>query len=123
MTTRAEQRGDDWVVNGQKVWTSLAQYAHALRAAHPHRRPGPRTGITAFFVDMDTPGITVRPLETMHGVDEFCEVFFDDVVVPADRMLGEPGDGWRLAMDLLPVRALDLLLAAHRLPVLAVRRS
>ena len=51
---------------------------------------------------MDTPGITVRPLRTMHGVDEFCEVYFDDVVVPADRMLGKPGDGWRLAMDLLP---------------------
>ena len=51
---------------------------------------------------MDTPGITVRPLRTMHGVDEFAEVFFDDVVVPADRMLGKPGDGWRLAMDLLP---------------------
>ena len=51
---------------------------------------------------MDTPGITVRPLRTMHGVDEFCEVYFDDVVVPRDRMLGKPGDGWRLAMDLLP---------------------
>jgi alkylation response protein AidB-like acyl-CoA dehydrogenase len=51
---------------------------------------------------MDTPGITVRPLRTMHGVDEFAEVFFDDVVVPGDRMLGRPGDGWRLAADLLP---------------------
>jgi alkylation response protein AidB-like acyl-CoA dehydrogenase len=51
---------------------------------------------------MDTPGTTVRPLRTMHGVDEFAEVFFDDVVVPADRMLGQPGDGWQLAMDLLP---------------------
>ncbi|MCK9927517.1 acyl-CoA dehydrogenase, partial [Frankia sp. Mgl5] len=59
-------------------------------------------GITAFFVDMDTPGITVRPLRTMHGIDEFAEVFFDDVVVPGDRMLGKPGDGWQLAMDLLP---------------------
>ena len=58
--------------------------------------------ITAFFVDMDTPGHHVRPLRTMHGVDEFCEVYFDDVVVPADRMLGNPGDGWQLAMDLLP---------------------
>ena len=63
---------------------------------------GNHDGITAFFVDMDTPGITVRPLRTMHGVDEFCEVYFDDVVIPADRMLGKPGDGWQLAMDLLP---------------------
>jgi alkylation response protein AidB-like acyl-CoA dehydrogenase len=59
-------------------------------------------GITAFFLDMDSPGITVRPLRTMHGVDEFAEVYFDDVVVPGDRMLGQPGDGWRVAMDLLP---------------------
>ena len=59
-------------------------------------------GITALFVDMDTPGITVRPIETMHGVDEFCEVFFDDVLVPADRMLGDEGQGWAVAMDLLP---------------------
>jgi alkylation response protein AidB-like acyl-CoA dehydrogenase len=63
--------------------------------------PG-HAGITAFFVDMDTPGVTVRPLRTMHGVDEFCEVYFDDVVVPGDRMLGREGDGWQLAMDLLP---------------------
>jgi alkylation response protein AidB-like acyl-CoA dehydrogenase len=59
-------------------------------------------GITAFFVDLDTPGITIRPLRTMHGVDEFCEVYYDDVVIPTSRMLGQPGDGWRLAMDLLP---------------------
>src|SRR5262249_2474967 len=53
-------------------------------------------------VDLDTPGITIRPLRTMHGVDEFCEVYYDDVAIPASRMLGQPGDGWRLAMDLLP---------------------
>src|SRR4029453_5804957 len=59
-------------------------------------------GITALFVDMDSPGITVRPLETMHGVEEFSEVFFDDVAVPLDRTLGEEGQGWSVAMDLLP---------------------
>ncbi|QIY68546.1 acyl-CoA dehydrogenase family protein [Streptomyces sp. RLB1-33] len=100
LTTRAVPRGGDWVVTGQKVWTSLAQYA-ARCVLLTRTAPG-HDGITAFFVDMDTPGITVRPLRTMHGVDEFAEVFFDDVVVPADRMLGRPGDGWRLAMDLLP---------------------
>ena len=104
LSTRAEQRGDEWVVNGQKVWTSFAQYATRcvlLTRTGPPGTPN-HEAITAFFVDMDTPGITVRPLRTMHGVDEFCEVYFDDVVVPADRMLGKPGDGWRLAMDLLP---------------------
>ena len=75
-----------------------------LRSAHPDRGGGTpnHEAITAFFVDMDTPGVNVRPLRTMHDVDEFCEVYFDDVVVPADRMLGKPGDGWQLAMDLLP---------------------
>lgn len=100
LTTRAVPRDGDWVVTGQKVWTSLAQYA-ARCVLLTRTAPG-HDGITAFFVDMDTAGITVRPLRTMHGVDEFAEVFFDDVVVPADRMLGRPGDGWRLAMDLLP---------------------
>ncbi|MFJ4781979.1 acyl-CoA dehydrogenase family protein [Streptomyces sp. NPDC088794] len=101
LTTRAVPREDGaWVVTGQKVWTSLAQYA-ARCVLLTRTAPG-HDGITAFFVDMDTPGITVRPLRTMHGVDEFAEVFLDDVVVPADRMLGRPGDGWRLAMDLLP---------------------
>ncbi|KPI05260.1 acyl-CoA dehydrogenase domain-containing protein [Actinobacteria bacterium OK074] len=101
LTTKAVQQPDGaWVVSGQKVWTSLAQYA-ARCVLLTRTAPG-HDGITAFFVDMDTPGITVRPLRTMHGVDEFAEVFLDDVVVPADRMLGRPGDGWRLAMDLLP---------------------
>jgi alkylation response protein AidB-like acyl-CoA dehydrogenase len=100
LTTRAVERGDDWVITGQKVWTSLAQYS-ARCVLLTRTAPG-HGGITAFLVDMDTPGITVRPLRTMHGVDEFAEVFFDDVVVPGDRMLGQAGDGWRLAMDLLP---------------------
>jgi alkylation response protein AidB-like acyl-CoA dehydrogenase len=100
LSTRAAQRGDNWIVNGQKVWTSFAQFSSRCILL---TRTGPgHDGITAFFVDMDTPGITVRPLRTMHGVDEFCEVYYDDVVIPSSRMLGQPGDGWRLAMDLLP---------------------
>jgi alkylation response protein AidB-like acyl-CoA dehydrogenase len=100
LSTRATQRGDDWIINGQKVWTSFAQFS--TRCVLLTRTAPGHDGITAFFVDLDTPGITIRPLRTMHGVDEFCEVYFDDVVVPAARMLGNPGDGWRLAMDLLP---------------------
>src|SRR5262249_5643572 len=57
---------------------------------------------TALFVDMDTPGITVRPIEAMHGHKEFSEVFFDDVAVPFERTLGREGQGWSVAMDLLP---------------------
>ena len=100
LSTRAAPDGDNWVVNGQKVWTSFAQFS--TRCVLLTRTAPGHAGITAFFVDMDSPGITVRPLQTMHGVDEFCEVYFDDVAVPAGRMLGRPGDGWRLAMDLLP---------------------
>jgi alkylation response protein AidB-like acyl-CoA dehydrogenase len=100
LTTRAVTHGDSWIVNGQKVWTSYAQYS--TRCILLTRTAPGHDGITAFFVDLDTPGITIRPLRTMHGVDEFCEVYFDDVVISAARMLGDPGDGWRLAMDLLP---------------------
>ncbi len=103
LSCRAAAVNGAWQVTGQKVWTSLAQYAQRcvllVRTGTPdsaHR------GITALFVDMDSPGITVRPLETMHGVEEFSEVFFDDVVVPVERTLGDEGQGWAVAMDLLP---------------------
>jgi alkylation response protein AidB-like acyl-CoA dehydrogenase len=103
LSCRAERTDDGWLVNGQKVWTSLAQYASRCVLL---TRTGPpdsaHRGITALFVDMDSRGITVRPLETMHGVEEFSEVFFDDVLVPADRVLGEVNHGWAVAMDILP---------------------
>jgi alkylation response protein AidB-like acyl-CoA dehydrogenase len=108
LTTRAEldtsSGGGRYIVNGQKVWTSFAQYAKRciLLTRTGDRSTPNHQAITAFFVDVDSPGIDVRPLHTMHGVDEFCEVYFDDVAVPADRMLGDPGEGWQLAMDLLP---------------------
>lgn len=104
LSTRAVQQGDTWVINGQKVWTSFAQFSHRcilLTRTGDADTPN-HEAITAFFVDLDTPGISVRPLRTMHGVDEFCEVYFDDVAVDSSRMLGKTGDGWRLAMDLLP---------------------
>jgi alkylation response protein AidB-like acyl-CoA dehydrogenase len=103
LTCRATRADDGWHVSGQKVWTSLAQ--HAQRCVLLTRTGAPDSahkGITALFVDMDSPGITVAPIETMHGIPEFSEVFFDDVVVPFDRMLGGEGDGWAVAMDLLP---------------------
>jgi len=103
LTCRATRADDGWLVNGQKVWTSLAQYAQ--RCVLLTRTGTPESahrGITAFFIDMDTPGISVRPIETMHGSPEFCEVFYDDVFVPADRLLGEVDGGWSVAMDLLP---------------------
>jgi alkylation response protein AidB-like acyl-CoA dehydrogenase len=103
LTCRAVAVDGGWRVSGTKVWTSLAQYAQrcvlltrtgSVESAHK--------GITALFVDMDSAGITVRPINTMHGLEEFSEVFFDDVFVPASRTLGAPGQGWAVAMDLLP---------------------
>ncbi len=105
---RAAPEGDPrtastWVIDGQKVWTSLAQYADRCVLL---TRTGPadsrHRGITAFLVDMDTPGIEVRPIEMINGEREFAEVFFDDVVVPADRILGELNGGWNVAMSILP---------------------
>ena len=103
LSCRATRTDDGWTVTGQKVWTSLAQYAQ--RCVLLTRTGTPESahrGITALFVDMATPGITVRPIGTMHGSEEFCEVFFDDVAVPLDRTLGDEGQGWSVAMDLLP---------------------
>jgi alkylation response protein AidB-like acyl-CoA dehydrogenase len=100
---RATRTDDGWLVNGQKVWTSLAQYAQrCVLLARTGTPESAHRGITALFVDMDTPRITVRPIETMHGEPEFSEVFFDDVVVPLERTLGDEGQGWAVAMDLLP---------------------
>jgi len=103
LACRAVRDGDVWRVTGQKVWTSLAQYSQ--RCVLLTRTGAPESahrGITALFVDMDAAGITVRPIGAMHGHDEFCEVFFDDVAVPVDRTLGTEGQGWSVAMDILP---------------------
>jgi alkylation response protein AidB-like acyl-CoA dehydrogenase len=105
LTCRAtrDPGGDGWRVTGQKVWTSLAQYAdRCVLLTRTGTPESAHRGITALFVDMDTPGITVRPIGAMHGREEFCEVFFDDVAVPLDRTLGCEGQGWSVAMDLLP---------------------
>jgi alkylation response protein AidB-like acyl-CoA dehydrogenase len=98
----AESAGQ-WVVSGQKVWTSLAQYSdRCVLLARTGSTESRHRGITAFFVDMEAPGITVAPIEMINGVAEFAQVFFDDVEVPADRVLGEVGGGWAVAMSILP---------------------
>lgn len=103
LACRAVPDDGGWRVSGQKVWTSFAQYAQRCvlltrtgDAGSAHR------GITALFVDVGSAGLTHRPIETQHGRPEFCEVFLDDVHVPAERMLGDVGQGWQIAMDILP---------------------
>lgn len=100
MRTTARSHGDGWVINGEKLWTSFAH--HAARCVVLARTGGKGSrGISAFLVDMDTPGVTASPVETMGGVDEFCSTSFVDVEVPAQRLLGELDSGWRVAQFIL----------------------
>jgi len=102
LRTRAERDGDDFVVNGQKVWTSHAEVADLCFLLCRTEADQPKhKGISLLLVDMRSPGITVRPLTQMTGDAEFCEVFFDNVRVPASALLGAPGAGWQIAMGIL----------------------
>ena len=137
LRTTAVRDGDDWVVNGQKVWTTLAHvadYGILLTRTDPDRPK--HAGLTMFVVDMHAPGVTVRPLRQMAGGSGFNEVFFDDVRIPDSERLGEPGEGWRVALTTLMNERVAIggagtdlgvsveALAAHardRLPALAAR--
>lgn len=101
LATSADRDGDEFVVNGQKVWSSNAQFAQAgilLARTDPAAR---HRGISFFCVDMTLPGIEIRPIRQMTGDEEFCEVFFTDVRLPADSLLGPLNEGWRVAMEVL----------------------
>ncbi|MGP0029463.1 MAG: acyl-CoA dehydrogenase family protein [Acidimicrobiales bacterium] len=97
LQTRGIRDGEDYVVVGQKVWSTWAQwsdYGYLLARTEPVEGPA---GITAFILDMRSPGIDVRPLREMTGTADFNEVFFDEVRVPAANVIGGPGEGWRVA--------------------------
>ena len=100
--SRAVPVDDGWRINGQKVWTSFAQYASRCVLLARTGEPGSRhRGLSAFMVDMDAPGVSTVPMRTMTGEPEFCELFVDDVFVPAERIIGQVGDGWAVAMSVL----------------------
>ena len=102
LRTKAERVGDTWVINGQKTWTTLAQHADwifVLCRTDPAAKK--QEGISFILADMKTPGITVRPIQTIDGGHEVNEVWFDDVVVPAENLVGELHKGWDCAKFLL----------------------
>jgi alkylation response protein AidB-like acyl-CoA dehydrogenase len=102
LTTRSEDAGDHYLVTGQKVWTTLAHVARwCLLLARETREENPRDGLTYLIVDMESPGVEVRPLHQITGDAEFNEVFFKDTPVPKENVLGTPGRGWDVAITTL----------------------
>lgn len=100
--TRAERVGDKYIVNGQKTWTTLGQYGEWIFCLVRTSNEGkPQTGISFLLVDMKSPGVTVRPIKLLDGSHEVNEVFFDNVQVPADQLIGEENKGWTYAKHLL----------------------
>lgn len=102
LRTRAVKEGDDWIINGQKVWTTgghLANYGILVARSNPELPK--HKGLTYFFLDMKSPGVEVRPITQIDGGAEFNEVYFSDVRIPDSQRLGEIGDGWKVAMTTL----------------------
>ncbi len=98
LTTKAERDGDTYVVNGQKIWTSIAQFAKfGILIARTNPEADKHKGISYFICPMDLPGIDIRPIIDMTGAHAFNEVFFDDVRIPADNLVGDENEGWGLA--------------------------
>jgi alkylation response protein AidB-like acyl-CoA dehydrogenase len=119
LQTRADRDSDEWVVNGQKIWSSQAHYSQwcALLARTDPDAPKHK-GISFFLVDMSTPGLTVRSIKQISGDADFCELFFDNVRVPHENLLGELNGGWAVANRLLAyergVITMEMLLGYQR---------
>ena len=102
LQTRCEDKGDHWLVNGQKVWTSYADQADWIFALVRTDRDAPKhKGITFILIDMATPGVTTSPIRLISGSSPFCETFFEDVKVPKEQVVGELNRGWDVAKYLL----------------------
>lgn len=102
LQTRAESDGDEWIINGQKVWTTLAHLcAHGIVIARTNPDVPKHAGISMFIMPMDADGVEVRPIHQIDGGTHFNEVFFTDVRIGADNLLGDSNNGWRMATAML----------------------
>ena len=102
LRTRAERKGDDWIVNGQKIWTSGAHYSdYGLLITRTDPNVPKHKGLTMFFLDMKSRGVEVRPIKQANGMQEFNEVYFTDVVIPDHQRLGAVGAGWNVSLTTL----------------------
>ena len=102
LAAKGVRDGDEWIVNGQKVWTTLAHLSRfGLLVVRTDSEAVKHAGLTAFVVDMHAPGVEVRPLRQMTGEAEFNEVFFMNTRIPHSELLGNPGDGWRVSLTTL----------------------
>jgi alkylation response protein AidB-like acyl-CoA dehydrogenase len=102
LSARGVRDGDEWIINGQKVWTTLAHLSRwGLLVVRTDTEAVKHAGLSAFVVDMQAPGVDVRPLRQMTGEAEFNEVYFSDTRIPESAMLGKPGEGWRVSLTTL----------------------
>jgi alkylation response protein AidB-like acyl-CoA dehydrogenase len=102
LRTRAEKDGDDWVINGQKIWTSGAHYSdYGILITRTDPTVPKHKGLTMFFLDMKSPGVEVKPIKQANGQAEFNEVYFTDVRIPDAQRLGAVGDGWNVSLTTL----------------------
>ncbi|MDY0013822.1 MAG: acyl-CoA dehydrogenase family protein [Rhodocyclaceae bacterium] len=102
LRTQAVRDGDDFIVNGQKIWTTMAMdRTHIFTLVRTSKLPKKQQGISFLLIDLKAPGVTIRPIYNISGEDEFCEVFFDNVRVPAKNLVGEVDRGWTIAKALL----------------------
>ena len=102
LRSKAVQDGDNWIINGQKVWTSGAHFSdYGILVVRHDPSLAKHKGMTFFFIDMKSPGIDIKPIKQITGGSSFNEVYFNDVVVPDSQRLGEIGDGWKVAITTL----------------------
>ncbi|MCB1646419.1 MAG: acyl-CoA dehydrogenase family protein, partial [Pseudomonadales bacterium] len=102
LRTKAERDGDEWVINGQKIWTSGAHYSdYGILVVRTDPNVPKHQGLSYFFLDMKSPGVEIKPIKQISGASNFNEVYFTDVRIPDSQRLGEVGQGWQVALTTL----------------------